>query len=122
MEQLVAQMRKPPPTAGEILVEDFLKPMGITQTEFAKRIGVTYARLNEIVNGKRGVSVDTALRLSKAFGTTSDLWLNIQRMTDLYEALHSPKAKDIARIKPIERGSRPPTADRSNRPRRIESR
>jgi addiction module HigA family antidote len=61
--------------------------------------------LNEIVNGKRGISVDTALRLSKAFGTTTDLWLNIQSMTDLYEAMHSPKAKQIARIKPIKRKS-----------------
>jgi addiction module HigA family antidote len=103
MESLIATMRKPPPTAGEILLEEFLKPMGIKQTDFAKRIGVTYARLNEIINGKRGVSTDTALRFSKALGTTSDVWLNIQRMTDLYEVMHSPKAKEIARIKPIER-------------------
>src|SRR5450631_391883 len=94
MESLIATMRKPPPTAGEILLEEFLKPMGIKQTDFAKRIGVTYARLNEIINGKRGVSTDTALRFSKALGTTSDVWLNIQRMTDLYEVMHSPKAKE----------------------------
>jgi antitoxin HigA-1 len=79
------------------------QPPGIKQTDFAKRIGVTYARLNEIINGKRGVSTDTALRFSEALGTTSEVWLNIQRMTDLYAAMHSPKAKEIARIKPIER-------------------
>jgi addiction module HigA family antidote len=103
MEELVAQMRKPPPTPGEILVEDFLKPLGITQTEFAKRIGVTFARLNEVVNGKRGVSTDTALRFAKALGTDVDVWLNLQHFVDLYEAMHSPKAKEIARIEPIER-------------------
>ena len=91
----------PPVTPGEILVEEFLKPMGMTQSEFAKRIGVTFHRLNEIVNGKRGISTDTALRLSKALGTSPDLWLNMQRVVDLYEIAHSDAAREIEKIKPI---------------------
>jgi addiction module HigA family antidote len=84
-----------------MLVEEFLKPLGISQTEFAKVIGITYHRLNEIVNGRRGVTIDTALRFSKALGTTPDFWLNLQRVSDLYEAMRSPQAADIARIKPL---------------------
>ena len=87
---------------GEMLVEEFLKPLGITQTEFAKRIGVTFPRLNEIVNGKRGITIDTALRFGKALGTTPDVWLNLQHVIDLYDAMNSKKAKEINRIKPLQ--------------------
>ncbi len=101
MQHLADMMTAPPVTPGEILVEDFLRPLGITQTEFAKRIGVTHARLNEFIHGKRGVTTDTALRLSKALGTDVDVWLNLQHLVDLYDAMHSAKAKEIAKIKPI---------------------
>jgi addiction module HigA family antidote len=83
-----------------MLVEEFLRPLGITQTAFAARIGVTYPRLNEIVSGKRGVTPDTALRFAKALDTTPDLWLNLQHVLDLYDTMHSSKAAEIARIKP----------------------
>ena len=88
-----------PTTPGEMLVEEFLKPLGISQTDFAKRINVTYARLNEIVHGKRGVSPDTALRFSQALGTSAELWLNLQQSVDLYDAVHSAKTRDIKKIK-----------------------
>jgi addiction module HigA family antidote len=85
-----------------MLVEEFLKPMGISQVEFAKRINVTYARLNEIVHGKRGVSPDTALRFAQALGTSAELWLNLQQGVDLYDALHSDKSRDIKKIRRLE--------------------
>jgi antitoxin HigA-1 len=100
MARLIPTHRRPT-TPGEMLVEEFLHPLGITQTEFARSIKVPFARLNEIVNGKRGVTPDTALRFSKALGTTPELWLNLQQVVDLYDALHSAKAKEIQRIKPV---------------------
>ncbi|PIZ71335.1 addiction module antidote protein, HigA family [Candidatus Peregrinibacteria bacterium CG_4_10_14_0_2_um_filter_43_11] len=63
---------------GEILMEDFLKPYGITQYRVAKDISVPARRINEIVHGKRAITADTALRLAKYFGTSAQLWLNLQ--------------------------------------------
>ncbi len=68
---------------GEILLEEFLEPMEITQYRLAKDISVPARRINEIVHGKRGISADTALRLSKYFGTTERFWLNLQTRYDL---------------------------------------
>jgi len=68
---------------GEILLEEFLEPMGITQYRLAKDVTVPPRRINEIVHGKRGISADTALRLSKYFGTTERFWLNLQTRYDL---------------------------------------
>ena len=70
---------------GEILLEEFLKPMGLTQRELAEAIQVPYQRVNEIVNGRRGITPSTALRLARYFGTTPDFWLNLQKRVDLYE-------------------------------------
>ena len=68
---------------GEILLEDFLEPMGISQYRLAKEISVPARRINEIVHGKRAISVDTALRLSRFFGTTELFWVNLQTRFDL---------------------------------------
>ena len=68
---------------GEILLEEFLEPMGITQYRLAKDVSVPARRINEIVHGKRGISADTALRLSKYFGTTERFWMNLQIRYDL---------------------------------------
>lgn len=84
-----------------MLREEFLEPLGMTQTQLAERIGVSYVRVNELVNGKRGVTPDTALRLARLFGTTPEFWLNGQRNWDLWHALRAPGAKDIERIEPI---------------------
>ena len=70
-------------TPGEILHEEFLKPMDITQYRLAKDIGVPPRRINEIVKGQRAVTADTALRLGKYFGTTPEFWLNLQTHYDL---------------------------------------
>lgn len=90
-----------PPTPGEILSEDFLKPIGITQRDFSQRIGVSLPRVNEIINGKRGVTPDTALRLERATGMSAAFWLNLQQIVDLYDAMHSPAASDIRKIRPL---------------------
>jgi len=93
---------RPPTHPGEMLLEEFLEPHGMTQTELAERIGVSYVRINEIVNAKRGVTPDTALRLSRLFGTTAEFWLNGQRNWDLWHALRAPEAETIGEIEPIE--------------------
>jgi addiction module HigA family antidote len=84
-----------------MLRTEFLEPLEITQTELAERIGVSFPRVNEIVNGKRGVTPDTALRLSRLFKTTPEFWLNGQQNWDLWHALRSPAAADIEHIRPI---------------------
>jgi addiction module HigA family antidote len=75
-----------PTHPGEMLSEEFLKPMGLTQRQLADAIHVPYQRINEIVNGRRGVTPSTALRLSKFFGVSPDFWLNLQLRWDLYFA------------------------------------
>ena len=91
----------PPTHPGEMLLEEFLRPHGMTQIELAERIRVSYPRVNEIINGKRGITPDTALRLSKLFGTTAEFWLNGQRNWDLWHALRSDTAGDLKRIKAL---------------------
>ena len=68
---------------GEILLEEFLEPMGLTQAAFAEQLGWTHARLNELVRGKRGVTAEAALDLSQALGTSPKLWMNLQATFDL---------------------------------------
>ena len=92
---------RPPTHPGEMLREEFLKPLGMTQTELAERIGVSYVRVNELVNEKRGVTPDTALRLSRLLGTTPDFWLNGQQNWDLWHAMQGPEAEDIEKIEPV---------------------
>ncbi len=77
---------QPPVHPGEVLLEEFLKPMGLTQTEAAQRMSIPIVRMNELVNARRGVTADTALRLARLFGTTPQFWLNMQAEVDLYEA------------------------------------
>ncbi len=91
-----------PTHPGEMLLEEFLQPLGISQKEFADRIGVSYVRLNQIVNGRRGVTPSTALRLAKAFGTSPEFWLNGQTALELYRAMHDEReAQALGRIQPI---------------------
>lgn len=94
---------RPPTHPGEMLLEEILKPLDITQSAFAIRLGVSFPRLNEIVNGKRGVTPDTALRLAQVTGMSADFWLGLQQDWDLWHALHSEAATEIARLEPIER-------------------
>jgi addiction module HigA family antidote len=75
-----------PTHPGEMLLEEFLKPMGLTQRELADRIRVPYQRINELVNRRRGITPSTALRLAKVFGNTPGFWINLQSRWDLYHA------------------------------------
>ncbi|MEO0377795.1 MAG: HigA family addiction module antitoxin [Cyanobacteria bacterium P01_A01_bin.17] len=77
---------RPPTHPGEMLLEEFLTPFGLTQRELAIAIGVPYQRVNEIVNGKRGITPSTALRLAKFFGMSPDFWMNLQQRWELYHA------------------------------------
>jgi antitoxin HigA-1 len=88
----------PPTHPGEMLLEEFLKPLGLTQTELAQQIGVSYPRINELIHGKRGMTPDTALRLEQFLGIEAQFWLNLQLSWDLYHALHSPAAQEIYTI------------------------
>jgi addiction module HigA family antidote len=77
---------------GEILLEDFLRPMGLTQTQLARGIRVPFQRVNEIISGKRGLTPSTALRLAKYFGNSAGFWLNLQMRCDLQAAESSESA------------------------------
>ncbi len=87
-----------PTHPGEMLSEEFLVPMNITQRELADAIHVPYQRVNELVNGKRGITPSTALRLAKYLGVTADFWLNLQMRCDLYRT-QVKEMKDISTIK-----------------------
>ena len=80
-----------PTHPGEMLREEFLKPFDISQTTLAKELHLPFQRINELINGKRGMSPSTALRLSKYFGTSSELWMNLQLRWDLYRANDSER-------------------------------
>ena len=81
-----------PTHPGDMLLEEFLQPMGLTQRQLADRIHVPYQRVNEIVHGKRGVTPHTALRLAKFFNTSVDFWMNLQLRWELYFAQQDEKA------------------------------
>lgn len=86
-----------------MLLEEFLKPWGISQSAFAIRLGVSFPRLNEIVRGKRAVTPDTALRLARVLGLSADFWLGLQQDRDLWHAARSDKAAEIDRLEPLRR-------------------
>lgn len=92
----------PPIHPGDMLSEEFIKPLGLTQEPLAEALGISRQRLNQIIKGHRGVTPDTALRLERAFGMEAQFWLNLQLAWDLYHAMHAPAAKDISRIKRID--------------------
>jgi addiction module HigA family antidote len=77
---------RPPTHPGEMLSEEFLTPLRLTQRELAEAIHVPYQRINEIINGRRGITPSTALRLAKFFGLSADFWMNLQLRWDLYHA------------------------------------
>jgi antitoxin HigA-1 len=88
-----------PTHPGEMLLAEFLRPMGITQRELADAIHVPYQRINEIINGRRGVTPSTALRLAKFFGMSPDFWMNLQLGWDLYQAQQSER-DELKNIRP----------------------
>ncbi len=95
-----------PTHPGEMLLEEFLSPMGLTQRDLASAIHVPYQRINDLVNGRRGVTPSSALRLAKIFGNTPDFWMNLQLRWDLYFAQQSEN-KVIETIHPYKHQTRP---------------
>ena len=94
--------KRKPVSVGEMVTEEFMIPLGITQGQLASAMGVSRRTVNEICTGKRSVTVDTALMLAKIFGNTPNFWLNLQQRNDIWAALHSPKRmKRIERAKSI---------------------
>jgi addiction module HigA family antidote len=97
---MTATAAMPPMHPGEVLLTEFLEPLGVTQHRLAVAIGVPPRRINEIVHGKRGISADTALRLSRFFGTTDRFWLNMQGRYEL-EVERDRLADALDRIEPL---------------------
>jgi antitoxin HigA-1 len=94
--------KRKPASVGEILVEEFMTPMGLTQGALAEAMGVQRKHVNELCNGRRAVTAPTALILARVFGNSPDFWLNVQRRSDLWEAMHSPRErKRIERARPL---------------------
>ena len=91
-----------PTLPGEVFLEEFLVPLGITQKDAAERLRISYPRMNEIVKGKRAVTPDTALRFAKFTGTEPEFWLNLQQAVDLWDALHSKQAQELDSIEPAQ--------------------
>ena len=100
----MAKRKFDPVHPGVVLAEDFLKGMEISQYRLAKGIGVPPRRINEIVQGKRSITADTALRLGKFFGMEAQFWMNLQLACDLYDASHSAGAEEIRRIRRLPSG------------------
>lgn len=95
---------RPPTHPGEMILAEFLMPLDMTQAELARRLDVSYPRLNEIVKGRRSVTPDTALRLARVLGMSPDFWLGLQQDWDLWHAMRSPAAEEILRLQPIANG------------------
>lgn len=88
------ETQQKPVTVGEILIEEFIEPMSLTQGQVAEAMGVSRRTVNEICTNRRAVTVDTALMLSKVFGTSAEFWLNTQQRNDLWAALNTPKRRE----------------------------
>ncbi|SRR5579883_2752976 len=103
--------KRKPTSVGEILVEEFMEPLGLTQTALAQAMGVQRKHVNELCNNRRAVTASTALILARVFGNTPDFWLNVQRRCDLWEAMNSPRERDrIKRARPLRKNVRNRTA------------
>lgn len=92
-----------PSSPGEILQEEFLNPIGLTQSQLAEWIGVERRRINEIVSGKREITPDTAIRLGRYFGVSPQFWMNLQVRYNLWHA-QAERSKEYSRIKPRKAG------------------
>jgi addiction module HigA family antidote len=84
-----------------MLREEFLKPLGVTQSDLAHRLGVSFPRLNEIIRGKRAMTPDTALRLARVLGMSAEFWLGLQLDWDLWHAMRGAKAAEISELAPL---------------------
>jgi addiction module HigA family antidote len=94
--------KRKPASAGEVLIEEFMAPMGLTQGALSDAMGVQRKHVNEICNGRRAVTAPTALILARVFGNTPEFWLNLQGRGDLWEAMNSPRERErIEKARPL---------------------
>src|SRR5438552_14710197 len=94
--------KRKPASVGEILIEEFMEPMGLTQAALAEAMGVQRKHVNELCNERRAVTAATALIFARVFGNSPDFWLNVQRRSDLWEAMHNPRErKRIETARPL---------------------
>ena len=91
--------KRKPATVGEILTEEFMEPMGLTQGALAEAMGVQRKHVNELCNDRRNVTAATALILARVFGNSPDFWLNVQRRNDLWEVMNTPKERERDRAR-----------------------
>ena len=102
MKQSMLTTQRKPASVGEILTEKVMLPIGLTQGALAEAMGVPRKHVNEICNQRRAVTAPTALILARVFGNSPEFWLNVQRCTDLWEALHAPRERArIERARPL---------------------
>lgn len=92
---------EPPTHPGEMLLEEFLKPLGISQAAFARRLGVSYPRLRGLIHARSAVTAEMALRLARVTGMTAEFWLGLQQDWDLWHAARSRKAAAIESLEPL---------------------
>jgi addiction module HigA family antidote len=94
--------KRKPASVGEILTQEFIEPMGLTHGALAEAMGVQRKHVNELCNNRRAVTAPTPLILARVFGNSPDFWLNVQRRSDLWEAMHSPRERErIKRARPL---------------------
>ena len=96
-------LKRKPAHPGDILKIEFIEPLGISQTQLAKDLNTTFRTINEIINHKRGISPEMAIRLARYFDTSEELWLNLQSQYDLY-VIKEKKKEIILRIRPFKKG------------------
>ena len=94
--------KRKPVSVGEILIEEFMQPLSLTQAQLAEAMGVQRKHVNELCNNRRNITAATALILARVFGNSPDFWLNLQRRNELWDALHDPHERErIDRAKPL---------------------
>lgn len=93
----MTKLKRQPTHVGEVLKEEFLEPLGMTQSHLAKALHTSFRAINELVNEKRGVTTEMALKLAKYFGTSPQLWLNLQNQFDLYK-VSMKKKKELEQV------------------------
>jgi len=94
--------KRKPASVGEMLIEEFMEPLGLTQGALAEAMGVQRKHVNELCNDRRKVTAPTALILARVFGNSPDFWLNVQRRSDLWNAMNSPRERArIERARPL---------------------
>jgi addiction module HigA family antidote len=102
-EATMLTIKRKPATVGEILTEEFMEPMGLTQGALAEAMSVQRKHVNELCGNRRNVTAATALILARVFGNSPDFWLNVQRRSDLWEVMNTPRERErVERARPLQ--------------------